>query len=420
MKGFDEHTRARAEQRGSALAMVLVMTCVMATMSVALLTMTSSAKDESEQVRDEIQASYAAEAALSHALAVYRVGGRQALDDLHYPTSLDTEQTWVDVTWGSEDGSMADDLLQLVARSTDGRSWANMELLLRVLDEEPDFPWGIFGRDSITMNSNSSFDAYDSSLGSYASQDTNRYRGSAYAQAIAPVASNGNISLDSNSYVFGNATPGPGSSASTSVNSRIFGSSAPAEEEVSLPEVDVPALPPIADISIDRGARTLAAGEYSVNSLTLTSNSTLRITGPSTIVVEDLRLASNSEILIDQTNGPVTIYVSGDFEQNSNTEFRPLGDDPADLRVVLAGDSGGVLFASNAELVGTVYAPERFVEISSNSDIFGAVVADELVIESNGRVHYDLNLENSTGGDGSSNAVEILCWRPLSDQQVDD
>ena len=93
---------------------------------------------------------------------------------------------------------------------------------------------------------------------------------------------------------------------------------------------------------------------------------------------------------------------------------------PADLRVVLAGDSGGVLFASNAELVGTVYAPERFVEISSNSDIFGAVVADELVIESNGRVHYDLNLENSTGGDGSSNAVEILCWRPLSDQQVED
>jgi hypothetical protein len=102
---------------------------------------------------------------------------------------------------------------------------------------------------------------------------------------------------------------------------------------------------------------------------------------------------------VDTTNGPVDIYVMNDFIMGSNTTFAPADWIPSGLEVTLLSDNvidpslavdlDDVNFESNAQFCGVVYAPNAIVEIDSNFEFFGSLIARQVHLDSNAKVHFD-------------------------------
>ncbi|MHC4263713.1 MAG: DUF7305 domain-containing protein, partial [Planctomycetota bacterium] len=155
-------------------------------------------------------------------------------------------------------------------------------------------------------------------------------------------------------------------------------------------------------------------------------NTALTIVGPATITCDNFEIGSGSEVYIDDSAGPVTIYVENDFTMNSNTLLAPLSDDPMSLTLNLLSDNildptvdvdfteDLIDFESNAIMYGKIYAPNAEVVIDSNFELYGAVAARLLELRSNSRVHYDENLANSD--EDAVSTWEIVGWRVTSSQ----
>lgn len=87
--------------------------------------------------------------------------------------------------------------------------------------------------------------------------------------------------------------------------------------------------------------------------------------------------------------------------------------DPRDLSLFIKGASPDPLFDSNPVFTGTIYAPDRNIQLKSNAQVFGSLSASSITLDSNAKVHFDENLLSS-GADGELGAWEILCWRRAS------
>jgi hypothetical protein len=220
--------------------------------------------------------------------------------------------------------------------------------------------------------------------------------------------------------VWGNATSGPGATTTVLGNAVCFGSTNPATEPISFPPIVVPSYPSLGAWSIN-GAATLPPGDYQYTGFMIRANSSLTVTGPANIVVDNFTMRSGAQLIVDATNGPVEIWVIDDFIINSNTliaatDFKPaaievnlLSDNVIDPNVVV--DLDVVDFDSNARLFGTIYAPNANIAIDSNFELFGSLVARSVDLDSNSRIHFDESLAADRGD------VEIVwqrvAWRAL-------
>ena len=167
------------------------------------------------------------------------------------------------------------------------------------------------------------------------------------------------------------------------------------------------------------GTTTLASGEYNFGTFAIDGNAKLVIVGPATIVVDDMTLDSNAELIIDATAGGVEFFVKDDFVMNSNTLITSTTYTPADVTINLESnnvidpdtsvDLDAVDFDSNAQLYGTIYAPNASVEINSNFELFGALTAYKVHLDSNSLVHYDEALANVNAN--ASTAYTMSLWR---------
>jgi len=82
-------------------------------------------------------------------------------------------------------------------------------------------------------------------------------------------------------------------------------------------------------------------------------------------------------------------------------------------------DLDDVDFESNAELHGVVYAPNAHVEIDSNFQLFGSLVARSVRLSSWSRIHFDEALRE-VDGDESESGFTRLTWRerPVSAAEI--
>jgi hypothetical protein len=66
-------------------------------------------------------------------------------------------------------------------------------------------------------------------------------------------------------------------------------------------------------------------------------------------------------------------------------------------------------FDSNAKMYASIYAPNALVEINSNFELFGALMAKELILDSNCKIHYDESLAEADIY--STTNFEVIGWR---------
>ncbi len=394
---------ARPGERGSILVLVILLMSAVAVLALALTTMVRGFHGEQTSAREALSAQYVAEAALGEAFLQLQLGEDGNLGSEQAPVAYGPAQYWVVAT------DLGDDRTALRATGVDDRARASIEM---VLEQEPSgfFQWGAFADTSLHMDSNARVDSYDSGEGTYASQVSGNGN-SAHANENGDIGSNGPITMDSNTKVWGDATPGPTSSATLKGNSIVSGATTPLSAPVVFPPIAVPAGGPGANSTIN-GSQNRAAGTYFYNTLALNSNSKLNVTGPATIVVRNLTVNSNAQIKIDATNGPVTIYVAKNFTLDSNAQIYSLTKTPSDVALNLSSvPADTVEFDSNTQLWGTVYAPNANIEIDSNAEIYGSIVAWKLELNSNSRVHYDEALARQ--GAAADGGYRMLCWRVL-------
>ena len=279
---------------------------------------------------------------------------------------------------------------------------------------------GLFSKDGLTFDGSNNTDAYDSRLGTYASQATNMDAGGKYAQKGGNIGSNGSILLDGSSITIrGDAVPGPGETVEMSGSPTVTGDTYPRIEPSDVPP------PPLAEFEAalavnDNGNWTKSKGQVTYNpaaySLKVGANATLIIPG-GTYFLTSLTLDGNSKIEI---RGPTRLYSTGTLDMSGGVIANMTGQ-PKDFLVFnhpYALPEGhvptevGIKFTGGAQASLAIYAPEAPVTISGNGDVFGAVVGSDVKVAGNSYFHYDKGLGDMTGG--RTTVFERLYWRDLA------
>lgn len=404
----------RPGRRGAALIMILMAMLGLVSLTVAMVAMNLGFSGEMRETQKTIRCGYLCQAGLSQSMYQLQRGMSGNVGTQTNPASWAGARFWVEAT------PVTPEVTRLVATGIDGGSGASQELDVRAV---PNTIWryGAFGREWLHQDSNARVDSFDSGLGTYAAQAVNGNGSDQHALENGDVGSNGDVTLDQNAQVWGDAIAGPSHATTVLGNAVVTGSTTPATEQLTFPVINVPSYPSLGDRTITGNPTTLASGDYNFEDLTVNSSSSLVIQGPANVVCSNLVLRSNSSITVDATAGSVTFYVIDNFILNQNTIIASATQTPVDVRINLLSDNvinpevtvqiDTVEFLSNSEVHGTILAPDARIELNSNFQMFGSLMARSLDVHSNARIHYDEALLTAT-----ANGVpiyETLCWREL-------
>ena len=410
-------SNAGNRQQGSALVIVFLSVTVLAGMSAALLAVNLASSREQQGEQSRTHARYVSQAGLTQSMFLLAQGDSANVGSAQHPTAFGTSSYWVVADQPSAN------ITRMRATGSDGRSGASMELVVRSV---PNTIWryGAFGREFVHMDSNARVDSYNSTLGTYASQATNGSGSTAHALTNGDVGSNGDISIDQNAKVWGDSIAGPSRSTTVLGNAIVTGSTTPASTNVEMPTITVPTYTSYGSLGVTSNM-TLPSSNRTYGALSINNNRTLTITGPANFVVSSLTMRSGSKIVVNATNGPVSIYVLDNFVMNSNTQFYSTDYKPQNVKLFLLSDNvinpevtvqlDTVDFDSNSSIYGTIYAPTAAVTFDSNFELYGAILARSIDIDSNSRFHFDEALINATASGPPT--FETICWRdiPLPD-----
>jgi Tfp pilus assembly protein PilX len=409
----------RQAKRGASLLAVSVVMVTLAVLSLAMFRLVDSGSRTQNASLDKTNARYVAEAGMS--LAVMKFSAGTAIEELaigteQNPAAFGSGDFWVEV-----DGAIGSNLYELTATGVENGVGAQLKVVLEEVTDNLHV-WAAFGDEGLTMDSNAQVDSYDSSLGSYASQDTNGNGSSSYALTNGNVGSNHDVDVDGNVKIYGDMTPGPTGAYTAGSNVTLSGSAANATAEVEMPAVTVPSIASMGDLDLDGSvsgpfSSYIPSGSYHFEAVTVDGNN-VTVIGPAVLVFDSFEIYSSSEFLADTTNGPVEVYVLDDFVMNSNTLIAPLDWDPAGFELKLLSDNvidpmltvdlDVVDLNSNAQMYGTLYAPSASIEINSNFELFGSLVARRVHLDSNSKIHFDEALLSSQGA--TERTFQTVAW----------
>jgi hypothetical protein len=389
------HSRSNRARRGSALVMIMVLMIALAGLSAAMITLTNTSHVENRVSKQEIAAQAVAEAGIHLAYRSLAAGGNGAIGSPNNQANYDGANYYVTQT----NGANSTVTLTSTAETRGGES--TVALCLR-LATTPLFRWAAFGDDGVHMDSNAFTDSYNSLNGTYAAQATNGSGSSLHAATEGDIGSNASILMEQNSKVFGDASPGASNTATVMGNAQLSGTSTPATAPVEMAPIVLPAVAASGPLIVAKGASvTIGPGTVHYTSLVANTGSTINVVGPMTLICDSFQLRSNTKLLVNGTLGDVELYVVNDFLLNSNSMMRSTTYAPQHLQISLLSDNvidpdidvdfdpDNLTFDSNAKIYGTIYAPNATVEIDSNFELFGSLVAREVDLNSNCKIHFD-------------------------------
>lgn len=408
-----QHQSSNSDRRGSTLVTMAVCVAGLAGLSTAMLTIAVRSAKEEGSTKATIQADYVCQAGLTQAMYQLQQGGAGTVGSAQAPLS------WGGGTFYVEAVDLGNNLTQLQATGLGDRSGARQQLIVRAV---PNTIWrfGAFGKEFLHMDSNARVDSYNSSLGTYASQATSGSGSTQHALTNGDVGSNGDVGMDQNSKVWGDAIAGMNHTTTVLGNAFVTGSTTPATADVEFPTITVPTYTSYGNVTFSSNT-TIASSDRTYGTLRVGSNKTLTINGPANFVISNLTMNSGSQIVINDTNGPVTFYVLDNFIMNSNSLLYPASLKPINFTLNILGDNvinpevnvqlDTIDFDSNSKIWGVVYAPNANVVFDSNFELFGSMMARSLDIDSNASFHFDEALIDAT-----SNGIptfETVAWREI-------
>jgi hypothetical protein len=218
------------------------------------------------------------------------------------------------------------------------------------------FHHGLFGDNSITMANWATTDSYNSKTGLPGVQ--------------GDVLSNGSITLSNFALAAGNAK---GFTFSITNGASITGTQTTTTQATNFMPLSLPKeLPNLGNIVLSNGA-------------------TQTIVGPASYKVGKIELSNDARLVINNTAGPVTLYVSQFVNLNNTARITTADPNPEKFAMYLT-NSGDVKLSNNGTFYGVVYAPQSVVDLSNGGTFYGAFVGKQVKLENSARVHYDTAL----------------------------
>jgi hypothetical protein len=426
---------ARSTQAGFALPAVLFLVLLLGGLSVGLLEEGIAARKAVVNHEANLLALEIAEAGVVRAEVEVRTRVDSATDGIGFASG----------PFGNGEFSVAlaadpisEDRSILSAAGTHGLSTRRIEVGVRRRANRR-FVEALFAKDDLVFNGETGTDAYDSSLGTYASQATSSDGGGAYAAVGGHIGSNAGITLTGSAvWVRGNAIPGPLQEVVRNGNPTVLGDMAPRLAAIDLPNTSYAQFLAAYQTN-DNGSLVGPGGgggadgkgkgngngkggnggggggvtyDPTTYSLSLTGGANLNL-APGTYFFRSISMAGNSTLSV---SSGVTIYVTGSMDLTGGTllnsgrpqDFQvfahpyplPVGFFPTATQVRVRGGSQTAL---------ALYGPSSDFTIMGGGDLFGAVVAESITVAGDSFFHYDRSL-GEIGGEGIA-TMERLYWR---------
>jgi hypothetical protein len=404
----------RAAERGSLLLASLLIAMMLAGLSVGLITEGFAARANVTRSDTSLRALEVAEVGLARA-------------ELELASNLDPGGDGIGTLSGTWAGGTyqvtmvaADPMVErFTARAVGvvGNSRREIEVGLRRRSSGA-FIEGLFSMNDLVFGGNSVTDAYDTRVGTYASQAVNTDAYGTYADLGGNLGSNtGFITLMGSSVtVRGDAVPGPGRSVYEHGNPVVTGDTAPREAERPVPPIPYSEFSGAA-ASNNNGSWNVAGKEPTWNATTMS----FRGNAGSTITLDaGTYFFSNFSLqggAILQINGDVKIYVTGTMDLTGGTLVNMTGR-PQSMTVLAhpyALPSGFTPTSTSVKVAGgnqsalIVYGPQAALTLHGGSHIFGAAVARTIDVSGGVDFHYDKALDDLMKVGAAR--VERIYWR---------
>lgn len=398
----------RSTQRGAASVVALFMVLVLGGLSFGLLEEGLAARGSQRRDEGTTRALEIAEAGLVRAELEILATHDWGADGVG-----NVSGAFGGGTFSVTSTSLGGNLYLVRSKGVHGLSTRALEEQVRRNPGSP-FLYAAFGRDGVTVSS-SPTDAYDSRLGTYASQATHADAKGVYAQSGGAVGSNNAITLSGSTWIRGDARAGPG--YTTSGASLASGDTTAMTLPVDLPYT------PIADFqsamaSAQNGTWTGVGGSLTYDpvkrALTMSGGGTL-VLSAGTYFLTNLTISGGSTLKI---TGPVKLYTTGKADISGGSIFNSSGL-PADFQIfshpyttlvpgytpgttslTVSGGGTGAAFVS--------YGPESPLTFSGGGNIYGSYIAKTVTNSGGSFLHYDKALGDLGGGMSS---ITHIYWR---------
>lgn len=359
------------------------------------------------------------EAVLNNAIAEYQSGGIGRL------MSNSATSSFGDTKYSVRAWALPNNRSMLLAELDDGHEPTYMQaILVREATDDVRFSRAVFAKEKFSIDSNATIDSYDPDRGTYEDQKT-KWAGLPLVNSNAIVQSTGDTHIKGNSFIFGQALLGIDGDDSTSIGGAVTrGFKTPLVE----PEISPLVVPdPIGGSTtvVSRSAPLdVGPGSVAFGPVEIDGGGVMTIEGPAEVTMDSFELLSRGTLVIDASGGAVEITVLGTCHLNSNSAVETLAEQADRVTLVVAGvqesldDPSPLILDSNASFIGTIFAPEALVPISSNFEVFGSVLGRWVFMDANSRLHYDERL----GIDAKSRAVaepKVRLRRRLSREQFE-
>ena len=156
------------------------------------------------------------------------------------------------------------------------------------------------------------------------------------------------------------------------------------------------------------------------NNISLDNKETLTLSGESggaNYYISDIVLKNGSELIIDTSNGPVNIYLTGSLEAKNGANVNVIdenGDPTYDATRfnIVSDTTNNIVFKNSSDFTGFVYAPYASIEIKNSGDVFGAIWGYDVDIKNSGKLNYDSALAKNHKSNKYKN-FSMISWREL-------
>jgi hypothetical protein len=398
-------------RRGNALVPALMAVMLTAALCVSYLALSLSKNRESQVSVDSKRAFYVAEAGLAEAYYGLARGLSGAVASESTPARFGNGVYWV----SCEDQG---DRVTLRSTGLSGLGRAALSTTLRKAQASV-ASLGLYANRGLSLRSGALVDAYDSRIGPYQA-------GGGPSTTSARVGCNADITLagmtllQAGAKILGSATPGPTGTVIRGLGATVSGSTAPATQTSLLPALQVDVPPGAAALDPQPGTPLkLSAGSYAYSALHMAANTVLHIDGPADIVLDSLVLDSGARLEIDGSAGDVRISVRSYAALAPGSTLTTLSQETDRVSLLIAASQtvdrtgDGIAdppfsIASSGSFYGLLYAPAATVTLPASLSVYGSVVADQVVLAANAKLHFDSALLDAIA-DGS--LPEFVCWR---------
>lgn len=250
--------------------------------------------------------------------------------------------------------------------------------------------YAVVGLSEVKMENNAIVDSYNSSSGAYSA---------GIATSQAEVSSNDEFEMKNNAQVRGNAHAGPGESVEFNNHASVTGNTTSLAQEQEFDDVDT------STAASSNNNSAIPAAYFSSGSRKFELENNESYTLPAgTYYFDEFKLKNNTLLTF---GGAVNIYTTGKVELENNARLTAYENRPGNVRLYV--DEADVKLKNNVLVQAAIYAPGSKFEIENNAELSGILVANEIKLKNNSKIHADLSISGSGGSSGAaSGAVAIV------------